>query len=69
MSFICKRKCLHEDRDMKVGYYKFGRKRCTTCDYNMETNNLRCYCCGSQYRTKPLDWSLRHEQLENVRRN
>ena len=33
--------------------YQNGQKRCSVCYIFIETDNLRCPCCGVKLRTRP----------------
>ncbi|MDH3488099.1 MAG: hypothetical protein OEL82_08655 [Nitrosopumilus sp.] len=54
MTFCCKGIC--DDLEITTVSnslrYQVGQKRCTMCSIFVETENLKCPCCGVRLRTK-----------------
>ena len=54
MTFCCKGICVDLDATTVSNSlrYELGQKRCTMCSIFVETEKLRCPCCGAMLRTK-----------------
>jgi hypothetical protein len=50
----CKERCRHFKGYIKGSrhYMKNGNRWCSLCNYQIKTNDLRCWCCGSIFRIK-----------------
>ncbi len=66
MSRPCKDECRHETDTSQSYCFYGGKKRCMNCKYNKVTNDLKCYCCKSQYRTKPKNMKYKRDHIVDV---
>lgn len=58
------------DREVKrpKGPYINGYKRCSTCTKFIKTDELRCYCCSTKFRTVTHKSKSKKKRLEMVAR-
>lgn len=47
--------------------YKDNWKRCAFCEYNINTNELRCKCCKGIFRTKTRRKKNKNEQMPSIK--
>ncbi len=55
MGQMCKGVCIQYKgpRIQNGKRYESGQKRCSYCDLFIQTEEIRCPCCGVTLRTKP----------------